>query len=52
MKNKLKPYFTAAIKSGVKPERNGLPSEKQIKKVFTLVAVKVNNNGKTKKRKG
>jgi hypothetical protein len=32
MKNNLKPYFTAAIKSGVKPERNGLPSEKAIKK--------------------
>tara|TARA_R110001606_G_scaffold231499_1_gene379173 strand:- start:388 stop:519 length:132 start_codon:yes stop_codon:yes gene_type:complete len=32
MKHTLKPYFTAAIKSGVKPERNGLPSEKQIKK--------------------
>ena len=31
MKKDLKPYFTAAIKSGVKPERNGLPSEKQIK---------------------
>tara|TARA_R110000751_G_scaffold22405_1_gene63181 strand:+ start:562 stop:693 length:132 start_codon:yes stop_codon:yes gene_type:complete len=32
MPRDLKPYFTAAIKSGVKPERNGLPSEKQIKK--------------------
>ena len=36
MKKNLKPYFTAAIKSGVKPERNGLPSEKAIKKsVYT-----------------
>ena len=32
MQKDLKPYFTAAIKSGVKPERNGLPSEKAIKK--------------------
>jgi hypothetical protein len=32
MKKNLKPYFTAAIKSGVKPEKNGLPSEKAIKK--------------------
>jgi len=32
MKKDLKPYFTAAIKSGVKPEKNGLPSDKQIKK--------------------
>ena len=32
MKKDLKPYFTAAIKSGVKPEKNGLPSEKAIKK--------------------
>ena len=31
MKKDLKPYFTAAIKSGVKPEKNGLPSEKKIK---------------------
>ena len=31
MKKDLKPYFTAAVKSGVKPEKNGLPSEKQIK---------------------
>lgn len=31
MEKKLKPYFTAAVKSGVKPEKNGLPSEKQIK---------------------
>jgi len=32
MKKDLKPYFTAAIKSGVKPEKNGLHSDKQIKK--------------------
>jgi len=32
MEKKLKPYFTAAVKSGVKPEKNGLPSDKQIKK--------------------
>tara|TARA_R110000851_G_scaffold171983_1_gene318342 strand:+ start:459 stop:584 length:126 start_codon:yes stop_codon:yes gene_type:complete len=32
MSRDLKPYFTAAIKSGVKPEKNGLPSEKAIKK--------------------
>jgi hypothetical protein len=32
MEKQLKPYFTAAIKSGVKPERNGLPSEQSIKK--------------------
>lgn len=31
MKN-LKPYFTAAMKSGVRPERNGLPSQQQISK--------------------
>jgi len=31
MKKSLKPYFTAAKKSGVKPEKNGLPSDKQIK---------------------
>ena len=31
MKQDLKPYFTAALKSGVKPERNGLPSEQAIK---------------------
>jgi hypothetical protein len=30
MKKKLKPYFTAAMKSGVKPEKNGLPSEQAI----------------------
>ena len=29
---KLQPYFTAAMKSGVKPERNGLPSQQQISK--------------------
>lgn len=29
---KLKPYFTAAMKSGVKPEKNGLPSQQQISK--------------------
>jgi hypothetical protein len=28
----LKPYFTAATKSGVNPEKNGLPSNKQIAK--------------------
>ena len=30
MKKDLKPYFTAAKKSGVNPEKNGLPSNKQI----------------------
>ena len=31
MKKSLKPYFTAAKKSEVNPEKNGLPSEKTIK---------------------
>jgi|TARA_B110000977_G_scaffold95783_1_gene126377 hypothetical protein len=31
MARSLKPYFTAAQKSGVNPEKNGLPSEKKIK---------------------
>jgi len=30
MKKILKPYFTAAKQSGVKPEKNGLPSEQSI----------------------
>ena len=31
MARSLKLYFTAAQKSGVNPEKNGLPSNKQIK---------------------
>ena len=30
MARSLKPYFTAAQKSGVNPEENGLPSNKHI----------------------
>ena len=32
MARSLKPYFTAAQKSGVNPEKNGLPSDKSIQK--------------------
>ena len=32
MKKDLKPYFTAAKKSGVNPEKNVLPSDKSIQK--------------------
>ena len=40
MNKDLKPYFTAAKKSGFNPEKNGLPSEKTIQKSVYLSSVK------------
>ena len=41
MNKDLKPYFTAAKKSGFNPEKNGLPSDKTIQKsVYSMCGKK------------